>query len=382
VGLALLFAVLAGYDSDLIAGIALTGFGLILANAAISLSLPLQAELRLGAATAADVARQAAITAGIVILAAAGASFVALFVPHVIGGAVGLLVTYLLVRRQAPAGPRVEWDKVRRLAREAAPVAASLVLNVLYFRLLVVLMSLLSDEHETGLFGASFRVMEAVVALPVLMVGAAFPILAHAGAADSARLAYALQRLVEVALLGGTFIALVLAIAARPVVVLLGGDEFEGAAGVLQIQCVALIAAFLTQVWGFGLVALRRQQALIVINAVAVVTVVVLGLALIPPMGAEGAAIAAVAGETALAATALILLVRARPELRPHIGHVPRVLAAAAAGAAVGFLLPGLGAIPAAILAAAVFIGVAWWLNAIPAELAELLRRGQPSSSS
>ena len=106
-----------------------------------------------------------------------------------------------------------------------------------------------------------------------MMAGAAFPILAHAGAADEKRLAYALRRLVQASLLVATLLVLVLVFSADAVIALLGGSGYHAAAPVLQIQSLSLLGAFLTQVWTLGLVAARRQPALIAINAIALVTI-------------------------------------------------------------------------------------------------------------
>jgi O-antigen/teichoic acid export membrane protein len=198
----------------------------------------------------------------------------------------------------------------------------SLVMNVIYLRVLLVMMSLLATEAETGLFATSFRVLEIFLGIPLLMVGAAFPILVRAGADDESRLVYAMQRLVEASVLVSAALVLGLAIAAEPVLVLLGGEEYRAAADVLRLQCFVLVPAFLTQVWAFALVSIHRQRAVVTINAVALGAVLLLGAVLIPLAAEQGAAAAAVVGEFALAASALWLLLRAAPALRPELARV------------------------------------------------------------
>lgn len=381
VALAVAFAASVGYDGEMVAGTALAGSGLVFANAAVSLTVPLSTTLRLGWVTAVDVVRQAAIVAGILALVLAGAALTPFFAVHIVAGVAALAVTLLALRGTSIAGPRFAWRRWRPLIVAAAPLAASLVLNVVYLRTLLVMMSVLSTDTETGLFATSFRVIEVFLGVPLVMVGAAFPILVHAGAGDDARLEYAVQRLVETSLLVSAGLVVVLAIAAEPIVVVLGGEEYRPAADVLRLQCVVLLPAFLTQVWAFALVSLHRQHALVAINAVALVSVLALGAALIPAAGDLGAAAAAVAGETALAATALFFVVRARPGLAPDLRRLWPVAVAGAAAAAVAFI-PGLPALAAAALAVAVFGGLAWWLGAVPRELLDAVRRRQASSSS
>ena len=374
VAVALAFGVAAGYNGTLLAGIALAGAGLVVANVAASLTVPLGAELRFGAVTAAELARQFAIMLVIVAVVVAGGSLATLFLAHVAGGFAMLAVTLAALGGAAMLRPTVSWERWRPLLIAAAPVAAAAVVNVVYLRLLVVLMSLIAEPVETGLFATSYRILEVFAGVPVLMMSAAFPILAHAGASDERRLAYALQRMVEAGLLVAALIVLVLVAAAEPIVVLLGGEEYRAAAPVLQLQAVALLGAFLTQVWALGLVAVHRQRALITVNAVALATALTAGGVLIPIAGADGAAGAAVLGEFVLASTCAVMLVRARPALRPQLARPLRVIGAALVGFAAG-LLPGLPDIAAAALSAAVFLGVAWLLGAVPAELVDAVRR-------
>jgi O-antigen/teichoic acid export membrane protein len=313
--------------------------------------------------------------ATIVVVVVAGGSFSALFLAHVFGGIAMLVVTVAVLGGAAVLRPTFHWERWRPLLGAAAPIAAAAVVNVIYLRLLVVLMSLLADAEETGLFATSYRILEVFTAIPVLMMGAAFPILSYAGAGDDQpRLAYALQRMVEAGLLVSGLIALVLVAAAEPIVLLLGGDDYRDAAPVLQVQALALVGAFLTQVWALGLVAVHRQRALIVVNAVALATALAGGAVLIPAAGEHGAAIAAVIGELVLAGTCAAMLVRARPALRPQLGRPLRIVLAGVAAVAVG-LIPGLPDVAAAVASAAIFIGLAKVAGAIPDELLDAVRR-------
>lgn len=369
--LGVVFAIVAGYPNALVTGTVLAGIGVVLSVLAATLTMPLGAELRYGAVTGTDLARQLTIVIAIVALVVAGAGLVPFFVAYVVAGAVAVAVALAFVGVRGWVAPRFAWREWRPLLREAAPIALSSVVNVTYVRTLIILASLLATARQTGLFATSYRISEILLGVPQLMIGAAFPILAHSGAADEGRLAYVLQRMGEAALLVGVGLGLVLAVGAAPIVAVLGGPRYAGAASVLRIQSVAIAAAFMTQLGTFGLVAVRRQRALVLVNALALATVLVLGCTLIPLLQADGAALAASVGETLLALTALTMLARARPALRPDLRHVPKLALAAALGGGCA-LLPIPDAV-AAVLAAAVYGGVALALRVVPTELLEAL---------
>lgn len=363
-----LFAALAGYGSILVAGVLLAGAGLVLANTAASYTVPLTVNLRFGATTAVEVSKQVALVVGIGAMVAAGGSLSTFFAVHIPAGLVTLAVAVVLAGRSQAPRPSFAVREWVPLLRQTAPVALALIINVVYVRVLVIMTSLLTSASETGLFATSYRVVEVFVGIPAFMIGAAFPLIAHAAASDRDRLAYALQRVAEIGLLVSVGLALVLAFAAEPVIQVLGGSEFSGAATVLAIQAFALIGVFMTQVWVQALVSIHSHRALVFGNAIALVTVLALGVALIPPFEAHGAAVAAVAGEAVLAASYLVMLSRADAALRPRLRFVPKLALAAGVGAGLALVL-GPPPVVAAALAGTIYLLAALALRAIPLEV-------------
>ena len=130
-------------------------------------------------------------------------------------------------------------------------------------------------------------------------------------------------------------LVLVLAIGAGPIIDIIGGDAYHDAGPVLRIQAFALLGAFAGGVWTAGLVGIKRQSALILTNAIALISSPRPRRCLRPRgSGRRGAAIAAVLGEASLALAVLVMLVRARPALLPRFGFALRLAAAAVLGLA------------------------------------------------
>ncbi len=102
-------------------------------------------------------------------------------------------------------------------------------------------------------------------------------------------------------------------------------------------------------------------------NVAALATMLVLGPLLIPWLGAKGAALATVLGDTFLAAAALVMLVRARQSLKPNLRFGLRILPAGALGVAC-VLIPALPDLATAAIAAVVYCAAAWILGAVPAD--------------
>ncbi|MEX2107854.1 MAG: polysaccharide biosynthesis C-terminal domain-containing protein, partial [Solirubrobacterales bacterium] len=327
------FAVAANYPSQMVAGTALAGLGVFLVAIANALLVPLTVELRNGGLAFIDFLRQLVTLAGVALLVALGAQLTPFFAVQIVVGVAVMAVTPLLVGRNGLVRPHFDRAQQRALLGKALPVAAALVLGQIYFRLVIVLMSLISSPEQTGYFGGSLRAMEALIFIPILVAGVALPLLTAAARDDLARLRYAIEGLGEGAVIAGVLAVLVAVRSAEPVMEAIGGTAFGPSGAVLRIQVGALLFIALYQIWTVALIAMGRQRELILANALGLLGVAVFAAALVPPFGAKGGAAASVLGDALLAALIYWRLHRFAGRVRVRLGFLARVAAAAAVGA-------------------------------------------------
>ena len=366
------FAIVAGYSGSLVAGTLLAGAGLILAAWQATVVLPLSVELRIGRLTLSEVLRQAATLAGVAVLVIAGAGLEPFFAVTLAVSIVVMALTPMLLGGPGAWRPTFDLHEWRRLVRETLPLAASIVMDTLYFRMLIVLMSLLASAVATGLYATSFRVTDVLYGLVGLIGSTTLPMLTVA-AADRERLSYILRRMAEVALIAGSYLSLLVAIVAEPAISLLAGSAYRGAVPVLQVQAFSLIPVCVGTVWSVGLIASRRQSSLMLANGLGLAVVIGLGCVLLPELGAEGGAITALSAEVVFALSLVVSLVRSGEDLRPllRFSGKPGAATALAAAAAIASGLPG---VPAAVVATGVYAAVLALTRAVPRELFDALR--------
>jgi O-antigen/teichoic acid export membrane protein len=151
------------------------------------------------------------------------------------------------------------------------------------------------------------------------------------------------------------------------------GAKGHGAISVLRIQGVVLVASFVSASSMFGLLTLRRYRPMIIASSSALVLNVVLGVILIPELGARGGALADVVTETVVALGLTITLIRALPLSGISASVIPPILLAAGAGALV-ILLP-IGSVARAVLGSLVYFGVLLLMGSIPDEVTAAARR-------
>ena len=361
------------YDRTMFWGTVLGGIGVLLVNTQATMMVPLSVDLRLGTVTIFEVLKTTLTLVFVAAFVAAGASLLPLLAIQIPVGLAILLLTPLAVRVRQGLIPGFDRAIARSLLREALPLAIALAMNVIYFRVLMIMMSLLGSAVGTGLFATSFQVFAVLFSLPLLVLSSALPLLSVAGRDDGERLRNGLQRMTEVALAVSVVFVLAIFSLAHVVIPLLGGAQYRGAAPVLAIQAFALIAVFVGQTWQLGLLSLRRQSALAWANGGALVVIIAAGAILIPLAGAKGAAVAAVIGETSLALFVYVLLRRAAPAVAPRVGLALRVTASSLPAFAV-LALP----IPweAHLLGSLAVFGVAVVVTrAVPPDLLHALRR-------
>jgi O-antigen/teichoic acid export membrane protein len=254
---------------------------------------------------------------------------------------------------------RVPARDLLALLRRAIPFALLVGFGLLYLRIDLIMLGLLGTDAAVGNYGLAARVLEVAVAVPAFFGGAFLATVAQTGAgtdrvADQTALALRYVLLICVPL------AFALAIAADPLVDLVAGPRYEGASEVLVrlSPVLALTAAYavLTNLQ----VALDRTSLLVKISLGGIALKVVLNAWAIPRYGANGAALAAVAGE-GLVVVSQWYFARHDFDAARVLAWCGRLVVSAAAMVAVGSLvaigLPWLTALAGGLAA---FLVAAW----------------------
>ncbi len=372
------FAVVAGYDRTMVLGTLLAGIGLLIATVQQTFSIPIAVALRFGWLSSLDLLRQVAFVAVVVVLLLADAGLLPFLAATIPASLVVLLVAIPLVRGTSPLLPRFDRPEWVRIIRLVGVYAAAAAVGTIYVSAVIVTTSLVGSDEESGYLGAAFRIFTVLSGIPLLLVSTAFPVLARVAQTDRERLQYAIQRLVDIALIVSAWMAVATILGAGVAIDLVAGPEFEPAVPALQIQGLALVAGALAVTGAFALVSLRRHVALLVGNVLGLVTSIVLTAILVPEMGAEGGAIATLVAECVIAAIYGIVLFGSR-EVRYDFTLVPRIAAATLASAAL--VLAPLEDVLLVVAATVVYWAVLFALRGVPPEVIDALLFREPRST-
>lgn len=298
---------IAGYEGDAKLAVYLVGAGVALENLGRTWQATMQAHERLGLVSGALIVERAVTSLVSIALMLGGAGLVTVSAVFLGGSAVGLAVAHALLRARVVA-PRREIDRSRwlSLVRAGIPIGLVTLLFGMLLQLDVVMLSLLGgDSDEVGVYGAAFRLVSATMFLSWAFSQATQPWLAR----QEDDRALPLARGYELGLKTLTAVLLPIGVGfatlAEPIVETVYGDGYEGA--VLPLRLLGTIVALygLNQFTSVLLISryrpgdMRRNLILVLVQNV------VCNVILIPPLGADGAAISGAASALLLGALSL-----------------------------------------------------------------------------
>lgn len=327
---ACLISLLLPYERDVRVAILLAGGPLLFGMVTNSIVAVLQSRLRMGRAVIGEVTGRAVALGLAILVAALDLGFYAVMLAAGAGSLVVLLVTWVLTRPIAAVRFHANRAVWRSLLVASLPLGLALAINELYFRADSVIISLFEPFEQVGQYTLAYRMLEFALALGSIFLTTVFPLLAAAVAHDEPRALRLIQSSTDaLVLLGAPLVAGGLVVAPR-LVELVSGADFADAATPLQILLFAGALSWVNGVFGFALVAKRRQLAALWLNLTALAVNIGLNLVFVPIYGIVAAAVVTVASELVIFAGSIRLM-------RRHFAFFPRLstLLPATAAAAV-----------------------------------------------
>lgn len=241
-------------------------------------------------------------------------------------------------------------EATMRLARVGLPVGLSGLLVLAYARIDQLLVFAIAGSTAAGLYGAEYRVVEQAHLVPVSVMTTLMPILAAAWTVNrerALRITWLAAEYLTVASLGGLAVSLVVA---RPLTVLLYGEDFSSAAPALPVLAGAFVFVCFGYLTGNLVLIAGLQRRLVTIGLIGLVVNVAGNALLIPAWGFMGAAWMTLATEAVVVIATAVMLRRRLGLTLPPLGRMARVVLAALVLAALLLAADGLNASLAILL--------------------------------
>ncbi len=212
--------------------------------------------------------------------------------------------------------PRFSWNVWGNIIVKTWPFALLLILNVIYFRIDIVMLGSMRSAQEVGWYGLAYRIIENGLFFPAMMGGLLLPRLVAAFKnQQSLTICALLKETTHIMALVGGLIGIVLWQEAPGIVTVISGPSFAPAGSLLSLLSIALVVMLFGNIAGFGLVAFGREKFLVGLYAVLLLVNITGNYLLIPHFGAVGAAWMTVITEILSTVSAMFVIARLYPYL-------------------------------------------------------------------
>lgn len=200
---------------------------------------------------------------------------------------------------------RFSWDHIKILLKDAAPLALTLVFNLVYFRIDSILLTLTRTTAEVGTYNLAYKFFEFPLLFPILFMNSLFPLLLK-------QTKRAFQRTVKkaaVILFGLGVGCTILGTALSPLLGLINSD-FTVVSPLLQTLSLSFPFFFLSNLVMWILITKRLNQELVAIYGFVMVVNIVCNLLFIPLYGPVAAAVITIVGEGLVLSLGLLAIRR------------------------------------------------------------------------
>jgi O-antigen/teichoic acid export membrane protein len=224
-----------------------------------------------------------------------------------------------------------------RYFRESLPIGISMFLASVYLRVDVLILEYLRSSAEVGAFAGAYRMIDATMVLPVVLVSALFPVLSRKTVAGPETLRRFLSKSFKVLLLIALPIAVALFAWAEPLVAWILDRTFVESVYSLRLLTIVLVLSYPNYLFNYAMTSLGKQTMHTVAVALGLGVNVAGAFLMVPSLGYVGACLSTIAAELFVFLLALYLLWR-YADYRVPLAYVWKPLVAAALMAAVAYL--------------------------------------------
>ncbi|MBA7490639.1 lipid II flippase MurJ [subsurface metagenome] len=347
--LAALVSIFLNYPLEVKIGILIFSAGIFFILLSQTLLGVFQVYLRVDKATIAEVAGRFLTLILVIWLIKKGAGLLPVITAAAAGFAFNFFLSFIFANQFIKIIPRFQISLWKKTIIKALPLGIVAILATIYYKIDIVLLSLLplkkvlifgishfSNSEAVGIYSAAYRVLEIIVVFPNLFALLIFPIISKSIKSDPKRTQRVFQKSFNFLAIFGIFFTIIGFFLASQITDIVGGREFANSKIVLQILSIAFLPHFVGNLYGIVLTAADKQKVLIMPFFIFTAFNIIGNLILIPYYSFLGAALITVVGQFILCSVNYYLIWK-HVKLAPSVKILPNILLAGTVVA--GFLM-------------------------------------------
>lgn len=227
----------------------------------------------------------------------------------VISGLIIFLLLFMFVYKFVPVSLQFDFNLWRAILKKTWPVGLSIILTTIYFKGDTIILSLFRPFEEVGIYGASYRILEALIMFPPIFMGLVLAPLVSAWAEkDKDRFRRIFQKSFDFFIILIFPLVIGILFLAKPLMILIAGNEFAISAGPLKVLVFATAFIFLGSLTTYTIIAIEKQKIMLKFYLIAAVIAIIGYLIFIPRYSYWGAAYMTIAAELLVTAPGFFII--------------------------------------------------------------------------
>lgn len=232
---------------------------------------------------------------------------------YVVGGTIYVLASFSLVftKLKISLSPRFDFEKSKPLLSQSWPIGIALVLNLLYFRIDILILSGFRQSSEVGLYGLGYQFFQTALAIPIFFTNALFPILVKVFKENIEKF----QKMVKawsIYLVSFSIILTIVLFLISYLIPLIYDLRFSGSGTALRILALGMPFFFISALFWHLLIIYGKQKLLIYIYSIGAIFNLITNIIFIPTYGFLAAATTTIISEALVTALLLIGVIRSK----------------------------------------------------------------------
>ena len=295
-------------NSEIRYGIALVSITILFNLINTTMNAVFQANIKMGSVIISELSgRLVTLLLVVLIINSGGGLYQVLFVTAM-GSLVTALLSIILVQRFINIRPTINLRYGFGLFRKSIPLALALLINIVYFKADTIIISLFRDNTEVGIYGLSYRLLEASLIFPTFFIGSLFPVITDYAINQPHKLKSFVQKAFDILVMASIPLMAGGIIISEYLIKAVAGDKFWGSVFAFQILIAASPLIFINGLFGNMIIAKNREKEALWLNILALLFNLSLNIIFIPIYGFITAAIVTLVSEIVIMFGAVYLI--------------------------------------------------------------------------
>lgn len=292
-----------------------------------------------------------------------------------IGGIVTFGLGLFFARQYVPLTLKFDFVFWRSLLKKSLPLALAAIFSMLYFKLDIIMLSMMKLPADVGIYGLAYKVLESLLFFPAMFVGLMMPLLSRYAFSDKKAFNKIGQKTLDILVIFIIPMVIGVILISPKIIGLISGKSFLESAGILNILIIATGVIFLGTLFSNMVIALEKQKSLTFIYALGAIFNLIANLIFIPRYSYYGAAMTTLGTELLVTCLMMAIIFQANKSL-PRFQNILKCSLAGLIMALPLFFFGQWSIFILVPLAAMVYFSVLWLLRGLPSkEIMLLIKR-------